>query len=70
MFMDGRISYKIKQETMDGHSSSDSRKRPLDSDGDDATTKRSNQGNLGKMMKKKTVFFCIKKNKITTTKKI
>jgi len=27
---------------------SDSRKRPLDSDGDDGITKRSNQGNLGK----------------------
>ena len=36
---------RIKQEPMDGHS--DSRKRPLDSDGDDGMTKRSNQGHIG-----------------------
>lgn len=32
-------------------SQSDSRKRPLDSDGDDANTKRSNQGHMGKALK-------------------
>lgn len=42
--MSYRFLESIKKEVMDTHS--DSRKRPLDSDGEDGMTKRSNQGNF------------------------